>query len=46
MFIGAELPEARAWLETYRKREAYAGVLLLMCWGPNSLMRAENGTAI
>jgi ubiquinone/menaquinone biosynthesis C-methylase UbiE len=31
--LSAELPEALAWLETYRRGEAYAGVLMLICWG-------------
>ena len=29
----AELPEALSWLEAYRRSEAYAGVLMLICWG-------------
>jgi ubiquinone/menaquinone biosynthesis C-methylase UbiE len=31
--LSAELPEAIGWLETYRRSEAYAGVLMLICWG-------------
>lgn len=31
--LSAELPEALSWLETYRRSEAYAGVLMLICWG-------------
>lgn len=31
--LSAELPEALPWLETYRRGEAYAGVLMLICWG-------------
>jgi ubiquinone/menaquinone biosynthesis C-methylase UbiE len=31
--VSAELPEALPWLETYRRGEAYAGVLMLICWG-------------
>jgi ubiquinone/menaquinone biosynthesis C-methylase UbiE len=28
-----EFPEAVEWLESYRAGEAYAGVLILICWG-------------
>lgn len=28
----AELPEALGWLETYRRSEVHAGVLMLICW--------------
>jgi ubiquinone/menaquinone biosynthesis C-methylase UbiE len=28
-----EFPEAPTWLESYRAGEAYAGVLILICWG-------------
>ena len=31
--LAAEFPEALAWLEAYRAGEAYAGVLMLTCWG-------------
>jgi ubiquinone/menaquinone biosynthesis C-methylase UbiE len=31
--VSAGLPEARPWLESYRQGEAYAGVLMLVCWG-------------
>lgn len=31
--VAAELPEALPWLEAYRRGEAYAGVLILICWG-------------
>ncbi|CAK6698875.1 methyltransferase domain-containing protein [Synechococcus sp. CBW1107] len=31
--LSAELPEALSWLEAYRRGEAYAGVLMLICWG-------------
>jgi ubiquinone/menaquinone biosynthesis C-methylase UbiE len=31
--LAAELPEALPWLEAYRRGEAYAGVLVLICWG-------------
>ena len=31
--LAAEIPEALPWLETYRNGEAYAGVLVLLCWG-------------
>jgi ubiquinone/menaquinone biosynthesis C-methylase UbiE len=31
--LSAELPEALPWLEAYRRGEAYAGVLMLICWG-------------
>lgn len=31
--LSAELPEALTWLEDYRRGEAYAGVLMLICWG-------------
>jgi ubiquinone/menaquinone biosynthesis C-methylase UbiE len=31
--LSAELPEAIPWLEGYRSGEAYAGVLMLICWG-------------
>jgi hypothetical protein len=31
--LSAELPEALPWLEAYRCGEAYAGVLMLICWG-------------
>ena len=31
--LAAELPEALTWLDGYRRGEAYAGVLLLICWG-------------
>ncbi|MCP9818424.1 hypothetical protein KBZ18_02820 [Synechococcus sp. Cruz-9H2] len=31
--LSAELPEALTWLEAYRRGEAYAGVLMLICWG-------------
>lgn len=31
--LSTELPEALPWLETYRRGEAYAGVLMLICWG-------------
>jgi ubiquinone/menaquinone biosynthesis C-methylase UbiE len=31
--LSAELPEALTWLESYRQDEAYAGVLMLICWG-------------
>lgn len=29
----AELPKALSSLEAYRQGEAYAGVLLMICWG-------------
>jgi hypothetical protein len=28
-----EFPDALAWLESYRASEAYAGILMLTCWG-------------
>ncbi len=31
--LAAEFPEALPWLESYRAGEAYAGVLMLTCWG-------------
>jgi len=31
--LAPEFPEAGAWLEAYRAGEAYAGVLMLTCWG-------------
>lgn len=31
--LAAELPEALTWLESYRQGEAYAGVLMMICWG-------------
>ena len=31
--LSAELPEALSWLEAYRQGEAYAGVLMMICWG-------------
>ena len=31
--LATEFPEAPAWLESYRAGEAYAGVLILICWG-------------
>ncbi|MBF2097015.1 MAG: methyltransferase domain-containing protein [Gloeomargaritaceae cyanobacterium C42_A2020_066] len=31
--LAAELPEAQSWLEGYCQGEAYAGVLMLICWG-------------
>jgi ubiquinone/menaquinone biosynthesis C-methylase UbiE len=31
--LALEFPEAPAWLESYRAGEAYAGVLMLTCWG-------------
>lgn len=31
--LAAELPEALPWLDSYRAGEAYAGVLMLTCWG-------------
>jgi ubiquinone/menaquinone biosynthesis C-methylase UbiE len=31
--LSAELPDALPWLEAYRRGEAYAGVLMLICWG-------------
>jgi hypothetical protein len=31
--LAPEFPEALAWLESYRAGEAYAGVLMLTCWG-------------
>jgi ubiquinone/menaquinone biosynthesis C-methylase UbiE len=31
--LAAEFPEALPWLEVYRAGEAYAGVLMLTCWG-------------
>jgi ubiquinone/menaquinone biosynthesis C-methylase UbiE len=31
--LAAEFPEALSWLEAYRDGEAYAGVLMLICWG-------------
>ena len=31
--LAAEFPEALAWLEAYRRGEADAGVLMLICWG-------------
>jgi ubiquinone/menaquinone biosynthesis C-methylase UbiE len=31
--LAPEFPEASAWLESYRAGEAYAGVLMLTCWG-------------
>ena len=33
--LSAELPEALTWLEDYRQGEAYAGVLMMICWGRN-----------
>jgi ubiquinone/menaquinone biosynthesis C-methylase UbiE len=31
--LAPEFPEALRWLESYRAGEAYAGVLMLTCWG-------------
>ncbi|MCP9840348.1 methyltransferase domain-containing protein [Synechococcus sp. J7-Johnson] len=31
--LSVELPEALPWLDAYRRGEAYAGVLMLICWG-------------
>lgn len=31
--LAAHLPEALTWLEAYRQGEAYAGVLMMICWG-------------
>lgn len=31
--LAAEMPESLTWLDGYRKGEAYAGVLMLTCWG-------------
>ncbi len=31
--VSRDLPEALPWLESYRRSEAYAGVLILLCWG-------------
>ncbi|MBA4064924.1 MAG: hypothetical protein C0501_14660 [Isosphaera sp.] len=31
--LSAELPDALAWLDAYRRGEATAGVLMLTCWG-------------
>lgn len=31
--LTAEFPQALSWLESYRSGEAYAGVLMLICWG-------------
>jgi ubiquinone/menaquinone biosynthesis C-methylase UbiE len=31
--LAPEMPEALPWLESYRKGEAYAGVLMMICWG-------------
>jgi SAM-dependent methyltransferase len=31
--LSAELPDALPWLDEYRRGEAYAGVLILICWG-------------
>ena len=31
--LSGELPEALPWLESYRQGEAYAGVLMMICWG-------------
>src|SRR5262249_33606342 len=31
--LAPEFPEALAWLDSYRAGEAYAGVLMLTCWG-------------
>jgi len=31
--LAAGFPEALSWLEAYRAGEAYAGVLMLICWG-------------
>ena len=31
--LTAEFPETLSWLESYRAGEAYAGVLMLTCWG-------------
>ncbi|HEY7308597.1 MAG TPA: methyltransferase domain-containing protein [Gemmataceae bacterium] len=31
--LATEFPEALPWLESYRAGEAYAGVLMLTCWG-------------
>lgn len=31
--VSRDLPEALTWLESYRQSEAYAGVLMLLCWG-------------
>jgi hypothetical protein len=33
--LAADFPEALAWLDSYRAGEAYAGVLMLTCWGRN-----------
>lgn len=34
--LAAEFPGAGAWLEEFRRGEAYGGVLLLICWGRKS----------
>jgi SAM-dependent methyltransferase len=31
--LAREMPEATAWLDSYRAGEAYAGVLMMICWG-------------
>lgn len=31
--LADEHPDALAWLEAYRRSEAYAGVLMMICWG-------------
>jgi len=31
--LAGEMPEALPWLEEYRQGEAYAGVLMVVCWG-------------
>ena len=31
--LAGEMPEAADWLEGYRAGEAYAGVLVMICWG-------------
>jgi ubiquinone/menaquinone biosynthesis C-methylase UbiE len=34
--LAADFPQALAWLDSYRAGEAYAGVLMLICWGRRS----------
>lgn len=34
--LAAEMPESLSWLDTYRRGEAYAGVLMIVCWGRKS----------
>jgi SAM-dependent methyltransferase len=34
--LSGEIPDVLNWLDSYRQSEAYAGVLLLICWGRRS----------